>query len=245
MTPAWQSALAAALGIAALAMAAASIALARRAGGLARRVDDLSSRLEALEVAGSASLGGRGRAGGEPPAQGRSGPALAGGSLRSTPATPSGLEARKARRADPAAPLIAVPSLATAGSEAAAIEAGAELGRRFGAIWEMADLGEPAASIARATGHPIGQVELILGLRRPSVLAPGPREAGRAVSFSNSSLGSERSGWPGSEPEAKPPEAVDKASGAPTPVTRDKRSDSEFPAPRRKGNGPREAATDG
>jgi hypothetical protein len=166
MTPAWQSALASALGVAALAMAAVSIALARLAGGLARRVDDLSVRLRALEAAGSAPLGGRGRAGGEPPAQGRS-----------TPATPSGLEPRKVRRADPPAPLIAVPNLATAGSEAAAIEAGAELGRRFGAIWEMADAGEPTATIARATGHPIGQVELILGLRRPAGLAPGPREA--------------------------------------------------------------------
>jgi hypothetical protein len=166
MTPAWQSALLAALGGAALAMASASIALARRARALARRVDDLSLRLTALESAGSAS-----------PAQGRTAPALAGGSLRSTPATPSGLGPRKIHRDSPATPLIAVPSLATAGSEAAAIEAGAELGRRFGAIWEMADAGEPTATIARTTGHPIGQVELILGLRRPAALAPGPREA--------------------------------------------------------------------
>ena len=34
------------------------------------------------------------------------------------------------------------------------------------AIWALADAGAPAEAIARETGQPIGQVELILGLRR-------------------------------------------------------------------------------
>jgi hypothetical protein len=76
------------------------------------------------------------------------------------------------RRVDPAAAiafggptLIAVPSLSASVKDASA-EAAAELGRRFGAIWALADAGEPAEAIARTIGQPIGQVELILGLRR-------------------------------------------------------------------------------
>ena len=62
-------------------------------------------------------------------------------------------------------PLIAVPDLAPpAPSEVAIPE---ELVRRFGAIWEMADGGASPSEIARNVGLPIGQVELILGLRNP------------------------------------------------------------------------------
>jgi hypothetical protein len=60
--------------------------------------------------------------------------------------------------------LIAVPDLSAPASPAAS--AAAELAGRFGAIWERAERGESADAIARATGQPIGQVELILGLRR-------------------------------------------------------------------------------
>jgi hypothetical protein len=60
--------------------------------------------------------------------------------------------------------LIAVPNLAAPPSTA--LEAAAELESRFGDVWAMADSGMPAEAIARETGHPIGQVELILGLRR-------------------------------------------------------------------------------
>ena len=63
--------------------------------------------------------------------------------------------------------LIAVPSLNASGSERAASDASAEMGRRFGAIWSLADSGASAEVIARALGQPVGQVELILGLRRP------------------------------------------------------------------------------
>ena len=90
---------------------------------------------------------------------------------------------RRVDRAEPIAPavrpLIAVPNLAALPSEDAA-EATAELGRRFGAIWLMADQGAPAEEIARACGQPIGQVELILGLRRQVAAgARNPTPGGR------------------------------------------------------------------
>jgi hypothetical protein len=62
--------------------------------------------------------------------------------------------------------LIAVPDLSTGSGESPAASAAAELARRFGAIWALADTGAAADAIARGTGQPIGQVELILGLRR-------------------------------------------------------------------------------
>lgn len=73
-------------------------------------------------------------------------------------------------RLDPAMPnaigptLIAVPDLATMTRPSA--EAALELVRRFGPIWDLADSGASAEAIARVTEQPIGQVELILGLRR-------------------------------------------------------------------------------
>jgi hypothetical protein len=65
--------------------------------------------------------------------------------------------------------LIAVPNLAAPPSPA--LEAAAELESRFGDVWAMADAGRPAEAIARETGQPIGQVELILGLRRQRPVA--------------------------------------------------------------------------
>jgi hypothetical protein len=65
--------------------------------------------------------------------------------------------------------LITIPSLSALGPEATATATAAvaaELGRRFGAIWALADSGQSAEAIARTTGQPVGQVELILGLRR-------------------------------------------------------------------------------
>jgi hypothetical protein len=77
--------------------------------------------------------------------------------------------AQRADRAKPSAvggpTLIVVPSL-TASAAAAPSAAAIELGQRFGAIWALADTGESPDAIARTTGQPIGQVELILGLRR-------------------------------------------------------------------------------
>jgi hypothetical protein len=95
-----------------------------------------------------------------------------GSSLLANPAVHS----RRGRRFDRAEPtaitgptLIAVPDLAAPHSPAAA----AELGRRFGAVWELADAGLAPEEIARRTGQPIGQVELVLGLRRQLAAAGG------------------------------------------------------------------------
>ena len=59
--------------------------------------------------------------------------------------------------------LIAVPKLSAA-LDRPAMQGG--LSQRYGAIWELADSGASPDAIARATGQPIGQIELILGLRR-------------------------------------------------------------------------------
>jgi hypothetical protein len=67
--------------------------------------------------------------------------------------------------------LIAVPDLAAPRAAAPAAEASAELARRYGAVWEMAERGLAAEAIARAIGQPVGQVELVLGLRRPRAAA--------------------------------------------------------------------------
>jgi hypothetical protein len=64
----------------------------------------------------------------------------------------------------PAPTLIAVPSLAAPASEREAAING--ISHRYAAVWALADSGASADVIARATGQPIGQIELILGLRR-------------------------------------------------------------------------------
>lgn len=61
--------------------------------------------------------------------------------------------------------LIAVPDLSAPPPDAPS-KAGDELASRFGAIWQMAAQGVSSEEIARQSGQPIGQVELILGLRR-------------------------------------------------------------------------------
>ncbi|WP_435018334.1 hypothetical protein TA3x_000299 [Tundrisphaera sp. TA3] len=81
------------------------------------------------------------------------------------PSRPSG--PRAGFRADPAEvaeagpTLIAVPRL-----EITKPPAASDMDRRFADVWALADAGTPAATIAGHTGYPIGQVELILGLRR-------------------------------------------------------------------------------
>jgi hypothetical protein len=62
-------------------------------------------------------------------------------------------------------PLIAVPnlSLPTPNDRDAAVNG---LTQRYAAIWTLADQGASPEVIARATGQPVGQIELILGLRR-------------------------------------------------------------------------------
>jgi hypothetical protein len=84
----------------------------------------------------------------------------------------------KRSRVDPAAPpmsgptLIAIPNLPPPASGGTAA---VELGRRFGAIWDLADSGASIDAIAKRSGQPIGQVELILALRRQLALKSGDR----------------------------------------------------------------------
>lgn len=83
-------------------------------------------------------------------------------------------------RADPPQPsavtgptLIAVPDLNAPASPQTPSDAATELAQRFGAVWDLAQKGHPAEAIARATGQPIGQVDLVLGLRRQLNAAEG------------------------------------------------------------------------
>ena len=71
--------------------------------------------------------------------------------------------------------LIAIPGLPPA---PASDPHGAEtLARRYAWIWELVDAGESEEAIARKAGLPIGQVEVILGLRRQALrpTSTGPR----------------------------------------------------------------------
>jgi hypothetical protein len=89
---------------------------------------------------------------------------------------PSTLPAtRRVDAAEPDTPpgptLIAVPNVAAAMELPASPPRGQT--HRFGPIWELADRGASADAIARVTGQPVGQVELILGLRRQLLVTEG------------------------------------------------------------------------
>jgi hypothetical protein len=60
--------------------------------------------------------------------------------------------------------LIAVPTLEGASNDRDVTVNG--LKERHAAIWTLAETGATAEVIARATGQPVGQIDLILGLRR-------------------------------------------------------------------------------
>lgn len=75
-------------------------------------------------------------------------------------------------RPTPSSTLIAVPDLSAPAATTATAEA--ELAGRFGAIWDLADRGASSEAITHATGLPVGQVELILGLRRRSASVSEP-----------------------------------------------------------------------
>ncbi len=127
--------------------------LSRRAGGPAREVEAILARLEALAERTSGSKAGRRPA---PTALFPTGPAAC---WRVDPPPGS--------RTLAGPTLIAVPDLAVPAEDAESEDAAAsELAGRYGPIWELADAGVSPEAIARSTGHPIGQVELILGLRR-------------------------------------------------------------------------------
>jgi hypothetical protein len=126
----------------------------------ARLVEDLARRQDSLEAL-LTSLAEKGA--GQPPStiqsddsRGRLSPKSSARSLRPDPAASSTFKGPT---------LIAVPSLAAASSPATAALL-AELSQRFGEIWGQADAGASIEAIAERTGYPIGEVELILGLRR-------------------------------------------------------------------------------
>jgi hypothetical protein len=137
------------LALAALALSAARIGRLRAAREATdRRLDALAGRVAALEARATAVR-------------------------TASPAPPTVRAPVTARRADgpehhtPAAPtLIAVPNLAPTAPGPTLDPASSGLGRRFAAVWDLADAGATAEAIARATGQPVGQVELILGLKR-------------------------------------------------------------------------------
>jgi hypothetical protein len=119
-----------------------------------RRVDDLTRRQRSIEA-----LLGQIEASREPVAE----PTGTSGSAVRLPQGPRSDRAAPSAVAGPT--LIAVPSLTAAPADTSDAAA-AELAERFGAIWALADAGQTPEAIARSTGQPIGQVELILGLRR-------------------------------------------------------------------------------
>jgi hypothetical protein len=73
--------------------------------------------------------------------------------------------AQEAREWPARATLIAVPDLAREAAPGDP-QAGEELGQKHREIWALAEAGTPIEEIARQTGQPIGEVELIVGLRR-------------------------------------------------------------------------------
>ena len=88
---------------------------------------------------------------------------------RPLPSRPYGSSWRRSpepriERNDDEQSMIAVPDLAALPDERES--ASSPLSQRYAAIWTLADQGASPEVIARATGQPIGQIELILGLRR-------------------------------------------------------------------------------
>jgi hypothetical protein len=79
---------------------------------------------------------------------------------------PGSSTVRKSTRVDSKSEskLIAVPNLEASPHEADGAINGIK--ERHATIWALADSGATAEFIARSTGQPIGQIELVLGLRR-------------------------------------------------------------------------------
>jgi hypothetical protein len=71
--------------------------------------------------------------------------------------------------------LISVPNLAEDGRPVDP-RLGTELGQKHSEVWSLADAGLASEEIARRTGQPIGQVELIVGLHRRIHPSRGPAE---------------------------------------------------------------------
>ena len=89
------------------------------------------------------------------------------------------------RRADcepqgPSPTLIAIPNLA---EEAQAVDPQVEtdLSLRHAEVWALAETGVAPAEIARRTGQPIGQVELVVGLYRQVHSSKGPLDHAQSL----------------------------------------------------------------
>ncbi len=79
---------------------------------------------------------------------------------------PASDESRKRAVAKGAEPslLITIPSLESTTGDRKAVAEG--LAERYSSVWRLAESGRSAEEISRETQTPIGQIELILGLRR-------------------------------------------------------------------------------
>ena len=87
------------------------------------------------------------------------------GELKQDRRTQSFLDGREDQAARNEPILIAIPDLGAVEEESDE-RAGSELGERHGEAWTLAAAGVPPEEIARQTGQPIGQIELIVGLYR-------------------------------------------------------------------------------
>jgi hypothetical protein len=138
---------------------------------MARHLRMIESRLDRLESHLKPSVSGNARKG----AAGRSLPkAWRKESPSAIPGGPSRPEPRTSRT------LIAVPALAAPLSEPQDV-AESGLGERHAEILALAASGSSPGEIARQTGQPIGQVELILGLYRQLLSSRGPADHARAL----------------------------------------------------------------
>lgn len=125
---------------------------------LTREIQRLESRLALAEEAGQIGSGKHGHRASENGSNGRSlpnRPFLS--SWRRIPDT-------RVEPEDGDTSLISVPNLAAGPDDRDA--SSNLLSQRYAAIWALSDQGATPEVIAKATGQPIGQIELILGLRR-------------------------------------------------------------------------------
>ena len=147
------------LGLVLMALGGIALRLRRRPSvDLAHALEELRTRQAGLEAAVERLSAAR--------------PAESGGRAHPRPSFHRQRSTSFPLRVDPAEPnavtgptLITVPSLAATATPATSA-ATDDLGERFGPICELADTGATPEAIARSTGQPIGQVELILALRR-------------------------------------------------------------------------------
>jgi hypothetical protein len=90
---------------------------------------------------------------------------------------PRGMSHREPSSSSPT--LIVVPDLAE-GGRAVDPQVEANLKERHGEVWALASSGAAPEEIARRTGQPIGQVELIVGLHRQVTSSRGPLDHARS-----------------------------------------------------------------